>query len=130
MRADGSGLRRLATEPPQSWPPFETSAAISPDGARVAYWVTLDHSGAYGTDPNVGEIFIVNVRGSGKKRYLGHGALGGWSPDGTQLAFAYRGLYVTNATGTTRRKITANATNAQWSSRGQLAYTHRSLPSC
>jgi Tol biopolymer transport system component len=124
VRADGSGLRRLATEPPQSWPPFEKSATISPDGARVAYWVTLDHSGAYGTDPNVGEIFIVNSGGSGKKRYLGHGALGGWSPDGKQLAFAYRGLYVMNATGTGRRKIAANPTDAQWSSRGHLAFTH------
>ena len=45
VRADGSGLRRLATEPPQSWPPFETSAAISPDGAtlyRVPHLVELN----------------------------------------------------------------------------------------
>jgi Tol biopolymer transport system component len=127
LRGDGRGLHRLVTEPTGSWPLGDAFAAISPDGARVAYWVRLNRSGPYGIDPNIGEIFIVNVGGSGK-RYLGHGALGGWSPDGKQLAFAYHGLYVMNANGTGKRKMTENATDAQWSPRGELAYTD--TPSC
>jgi Tol biopolymer transport system component len=119
------GRRRLAAEPSYSWPPGGTYT-ISPDGAHVAYSLSLNRSGPYGTDPNVGEIFIVNAGGSGR-RYLGHGALGGWSPDGKQLAFVHGGLYIMNANGMGRRKIAANGGDAQWSSQGQIAYTYTPL---
>jgi hypothetical protein len=95
-RPDGNGFP--VTLPAAQYP----RASWSPDSSQLAF--ETDTS-AVGENPR---IAIVNADGSGF-RYLAAGYAPAWSPYGTQIAFAYRGLSVIDADGS-NRQLLAEAT--------------------
>jgi TolB protein len=117
VNADGSGLRRLTTQPAHLFNP-----SWSADGKTIRY-------GGY----------LVNADGSGRKKLPGNVPLAGaWSPDGQRIAgvqvprspAALRtptklGLFVMNADGSNARRVARNATTGvlAWSPDGlQIAF--------
>lgn len=77
-------------------------AAWSPDGTKLLFWSPKAAGG---------EIFVVNVDGSGRTR-LAEGRNPSWSPDGGQVAFAARrddnfDIYVINSDGTGEQRLTS-----------------------
>jgi dipeptidyl aminopeptidase/acylaminoacyl peptidase len=107
-RADGSG-RRVVPLPADS---YEQSAAISPDGKRVAL--------VYGPNPDAPvDVWTVSVDGSGLRRLTSTGnvSTAAWSPDGKRIAFTDQAelpegdyepgedVYVVRADGTNIQRI-------------------------
>ena len=76
VNADGTGLRRLTTNPGADFDP-----SWSPDGSRIAF--RSERSG----DP---EIWVMNADGT-KQRRLTAGLSPAWSPDGSRIAYASPG---------------------------------------
>jgi Tol biopolymer transport system component len=110
IRADGSGLKVLLTDPDMPWDP-----AWSPDGSRIAY---VDDPPA--SDSSQGfdyQLWLMNPDGSHRNKiFVSPGccvtAWGGpaWSPDGTQIAvvaYPIPGwfLWVMNADGSDQRNL-------------------------
>ncbi len=79
---DGSGLVQVAGEVSLQ---FADSAAVSPDGGRVAYVVA---GGSWKGEPT-SSVVVFNVRTGERTRvWSGPGPTAvGWSPDGTKLVF-------------------------------------------
>jgi Tol biopolymer transport system component len=79
---DGSDLRPI-TEPPGATLASDASAAISPDGTRIAFSRAIP-----GESPR---LYVVNVDGSGLRRVTEGSAAEispAWSPAGTRIVFA------------------------------------------
>ena len=140
MKADGTGLERLATKPVGDSP--NPSPAWSPNGKRLAfdaesrggnsefnidiYVMNADGSGLKRItqeptfDSNAGWIYTVNSDGSGSKKLTApHKGLWdsqpSWSPDGTRIAFTRSSarradVFTMNADGTHVRKLTGRRT--------------------
>lgn len=112
----GSGARRTVAD----FNGLNTSAAVSPDGRRVAMILSKDG--------NV-NLYVGNLEGGGVQRLTNHrqdDSSPCWSPDGGTLCFSSRsgrsGLYTIPAGGGTPRRLSldvANATEPDWSPDGR-----------
>lgn len=114
MNSDGSGHSPVGGDGAGSTEGFDWS----PDGRRIAYsrgrlW-DFEEPVFVGPD-----IYIMNSDGSGRTDPLSAGIRPRWSNDGRKVAFAGRernGLYVMNADGTRRRRLSAGFVNGhRWS---------------
>jgi len=113
MDPDGSGLRRLTTDPL-----YETDPAYSPDAQQIAFTNASDG------------ISVMNADGSGEVRLTSgtrdsHPA---WSPDGQRIVFqsardaGNAEIYVMNADGSGQTRLTnaiTSDTTPSWSPDGQ-----------
>jgi len=105
VRPSGRDLRRLTARCPRTRPGLckdDHAPAYSPDGRHIAFWRL--HHGKYAT-VMVGDAQLKHVH------RLGPGFLPTWSPDGKRLVFVAKtktsqALYVTNADGSGRHRIT------------------------
>lgn len=107
--AVGAGSTRLG----------ESASAPLLAGARIAFV-----KGAPGGIPELRHrraVYVINADGTGETRIGGGDTYVGspsWAPDGTSLAFAWRGhVYVVRPDGSRRRRITRGST-AEWSPDG------------
>jgi Tol biopolymer transport system component len=101
MNADGSGQRRLTTDPAD-----DTQPSFSADGAKIAF--ASDRSGNY-------DIYTMNADGSGVVRLTtdpGVDTQPAFSPSGAQIAFIgkhgaswYGDVYLMNADGTNQVRL-------------------------
>lgn len=112
VKADGTGVRNLATKPTQ-----DGSPAWSPDGKRLAFQAVSPQSSNIDFPS---DIYIMNADGSGLKRITKEptqARMPSWSPDGTKIAYiqgkkkAKLGtrtgdIYTIRADGTNPRQIT------------------------
>jgi Tol biopolymer transport system component len=113
-RADGSDLQALPV-------PYGENPHLSPSSRQLVYRRV--------NEAGLGEIWIVNVDGSGLMR-LRAGREPRFSPDGTTIAFLgpnrkdlghpQRGLFLMSTDGTILRRLTrANVTSYDWSPSGR-----------
>lgn len=79
MNSDGSDARRLTSN---TW--SDGFPSISPDGR----WVAFDSNRlrAAGEPPNVADLFVMNIDGSGQTRLI-RGSSATWAPDSKRIAF-------------------------------------------
>jgi Tol biopolymer transport system component len=74
----------------------------SPDGRTIA---------VAGPGQGIIGFYVVNVDGSGRRLMSRYGDGPAWSPDGRRIAFVGRwGIWVMNADGSVRRKLTTQST--------------------
>ena len=96
--------------------PFELSTcpAWSPDGIKIAFYAfNDDKSGIYIMDVNSKEITNL-THGLGSEEGLA------WSPDGKKITFTLgRYMYVINADGTNKKRLTTDGNNSSWSPDGK-----------
>jgi Tol biopolymer transport system component len=113
MHADGTGQRALTTPAANDAEP-----AWSPDGRKLAF-VT-----------NTGDLAVMNADGSGRRILARDGPATDWypkwSPDGTRIVFertpahvGVPGLYVINADGTDKRRLSPPGYHPAWSPDGK-----------
>ena len=131
VNADGSGEERRLTRTRASALFSEFGFAWSPDARRIAYSEALGRSALY----------VIDAEGGGRRR-LARGRTSedldfAWSPDGRRIAlsldlggFAYTDLYVINADGSNRLRLTrlpssdSEAWSPVWSADGRkIAFT-------
>ena len=108
VRPDGSGLRALTGTGRSGYPTW------SPDGSKIAFAHTLGFGFVSG-------IYVVNPDGSGLRRLTDDldqtNGIVSWSPDGSTIAYtsgrdpgcedvSCLGIYLMNADGTNKRKLT------------------------
>ena len=139
MRAtDGGDLKRVLETPPG----YNDYVSVSPDRSRVLV--------SRFTNPSDGELFVVNVDGTGRHELTPpdvhvvdlpffDGTSETWSPDGSLVAFCAfiisngsTGLFVVKPDGTELRQIVPTVTGAisvHWSPEGTLlAFTSENGP--
>jgi TolB protein len=98
-------MRRLTDSRPS--PDWESEPAWSPDGKRIAYVSSADHTGPLA-------IWVMNADGTGKHQLTfpqAGDSSPSWSPDGRKILFtcsAYpiSDICVVNADGSGRRRLT------------------------
>jgi Tol biopolymer transport system component len=100
--SDGLGLTQVTSNPGGDDVPID----YSPDGSQIVFG-RVDPNDHHCTTRSA--IYVVNVDGSGLHRITPWGFCdddGGWSPDGTEIAFAHQGsLFVVHPDGTGLAKI-------------------------
>jgi Tol biopolymer transport system component len=103
MNADGSGRRRLTSDPEMDFDP-----AWSPDGSRIAFRSHRD-----GNE----EVYVMAADGSAERNLTNNAGSDyspSWSPDGTTIAFASdrdgdpNEIYVMNEDGSNPTRVTDN----------------------
>src|SRR4051794_11232476 len=81
--------------------------AIAPAAAHATWGGHPGRIAFYGFDPD-GHIFMSTIRPDGRHvRRLGGGSDPAWSPSGRRLAYAYDGVWISDASGRHRRKVAA-----------------------
>jgi len=126
VNADGTGLRRLTTDPAADFDP-----SWSPDGKRIAYRHETNGD-------STAEIYVMNDDGSERRnvtRRSGQDHAPAWSPDGKRIAFASvrRGfvpaIWVMNADGSHQRRVSkVDGEYPAWSPDGtKLAFDRNTL---
>jgi Tol biopolymer transport system component len=108
VNADGTGQRRLTTDPGRDFHPF-----FSPDGRQIAFLSDREQS-----DEEM--VFVMNADGSNQHRVSNDVTADlsrstPWSPDGRKLLFngepskssPRKQVYIVNVDGTSQRKLTA-----------------------
>ena len=110
------------------------SAAISPDGARIAYVLSVPRPADEEPGSGYSEIWVMPFEGGGARPFVtgkGSASRPEWSPDGRQLAFLTRRgeetqVHVMSATGGEARAVTSSPTGVmdfRWSPDGRsIAY--------
>ncbi len=78
MNADGSARRKLL-------PGSASLPAWSPDGTRIAFVAAPGRRLAL----THGEIDVVDISGTNRRRLISDGSFPAWSPDGTRIAFLH-----------------------------------------
>jgi TolB protein len=110
INPDGTKKRRLTRHGGED-------PAWSPDGRRIAFVRVADAA-----------IYVLNVDGSGQHRLVSASSSPAWSPDGRRIAFVrprgnfkYSEIWVVNADGTQRRRLTRNTEDfaPDWSPDGR-----------
>lgn len=89
VNEDGSGRRPLSSGPGHLGTVNDDSPAWSPDGSRIVFR-RQPSSGGPGTTAGPGDLYIVNVDGTGETRLTSDPADEGqpaWSPDGQTIAY-------------------------------------------
>ena len=120
MNANGSGVNRLTAD--------GSEPAWSPDGSKIAFVRYREKPIPTGS-AILGQIYVMNADGSGVRQLIStpfemRGP--SWSPDGRKIAFSgplYAGdsvgIYVMNADGTNRQRLTTNGDfSPAWSPNG------------
>jgi Tol biopolymer transport system component len=103
INVDGSDVRRLTAGS------FDTQAAWSPDGKRLAFT-------RFSVTQATGGVWVVSSDGSGLREVAAFAEQPAWSPDGKRLAFAriaregqdrsQDGIYIADAEGGEPRRLT------------------------
>jgi Tol biopolymer transport system component len=125
MRADGSDQRRLT-----NYPGWDVDPSWSPDGSKIAFARFVDSSSTF-------DIFVMTSEGV----LIGHITSGSeydrdpiWSPDGRKIAYSSTGpggpgIFVMNADGTGRAKVTDRGIRPDWSPDGsKIAFERQTQP--
>lgn len=126
MTIDGGRrpLTHRASSLPAWSPDGNTIAFVSGDGRRLAL--------------TSGDIYVINVDGSGERRLAQNGTFPAWSPDGKQIAFLRNGprwssdasIWIMSADGSHKRRLWSHSAEGgalSWSPSGKtLAFTYDS----
>ena len=117
MRADGTGPRRLTTNPEP-----DSSPSWSPDGKRIMFTRGRSREDAH-------DLYVMNVEGTAVERLTrdGESGDGSWSPNGQRIVFWSgrnygSGIFLMDAGGGNMRPLTAEfetAWGADWSPDGK-----------
>ena len=116
VNPDGTGLRNLTPDGA-----FESDPVWSPDGRKILF-------------VREGSLYLMDADGSGRAKLADGQVISEqrWSPDGRMIAYVdarqegddvFEDLWVVQADGTGRIKVTENAFNISWSPDGRLVYT-------
>lgn len=122
----------ISASPPANSNRDEAGPQVSPDGRKIAF--VSHRSGS-------GELWVANLDGTDAVQLTSFGSrtvyVGGWSPDGRQIAFSgwgnppepAVGIYVVGRDGGTSRRLTPPREEfagwPTWSRRGNLIYAAR-----
>lgn len=120
INADGSGIRRLTTDPAD-----DNSPSWSPDGSKIAFASIRNR---VPNEVNY-EIYVMNADGSNQTRLTNNTKFDSspaWSPDGARIAFTSRRddnfeVYLMNGDGSNQTRLTVNGeqdSDAKWSPDG------------
>jgi Tol biopolymer transport system component len=117
-----TGIYIMNTDGSNVTAPFEAANYYypdwSPDGQKFVFQSMRDGAEVYPTH----DIWVGNVNGSGFTRLTdpndGADQYPAWSPNGSQIAFVHTGIWVMNADGSAKRKLT-NGFSPAWSPNGQ-----------
>jgi Tol biopolymer transport system component len=96
VNAEGGGRRRLMPDVrlrTLAWSPNGRTIAVAGPGQAREPGATI-------------VLYLVNADGSGRRLLARNGEAPTWSPDGRQIAFGSRGIWVVNADGSGRRQLT------------------------
>ncbi len=124
IRSNGSGLTNLTNSPEGDWDP-----KWSPDGTRILF---IRGTGLPGSH----QLWVMNSDGGNQINLTNNPALdhsaAAWSPDGARIAFVAnasedccvgQGIYVMNADGSGKVRLTEQGNEPQWSPDGtKLVY--------